>query len=303
MSINVIIFIEFGIVGDLIGMIANIERLRGYELDLLKRTESSIWDYYNVLLAYPNYEIYDIIHERSIVYEDVNSANMTNIRKQMGFHKLRVNEDEIKYLTYLKKSAFEILHFEGKTLKDRIYDGLSVQEIVSASKQDGFALNCRYISHIFCQILLSVGFKARWVVCLSSDLMNRECHCVTEVYINDLNKWIIADAALGAFYFNEKGQMLNLYEMRKLYTNGKMPIIVANRMKEAEELQLYWMKNIFRFRFIKYNGTEALKGKQHYWGLNPKGFEMIDKSYTDICTKKEVDIKYSNDARAFWKID
>lgn len=39
MSINVIIFIEFGIVGDLIGMIANIERLRGYELDLYMSSE------------------------------------------------------------------------------------------------------------------------------------------------------------------------------------------------------------------------------------------------------------------------
>lgn len=283
-----------------VDMLASIEKLKGYEPDLLRRTESSIWDYYDMLLCYAEYEQPELVQERTITYEDMNSVNLTGIRKRFGIHKLSENDDEIKYLAYLKKMAYENLHFRGNTLKDRSYDSLSVEDMICTAKQEGYALNCRYISHIFCQILLSVGFKARWVVCLPMDLMNSECHCVTEVYIKALNKWVIADAALGTFYFGEKGEMLNLYEMRKLYINRKVPVIVVERAEDAKEIQLYWIKNIFRFRFTKYNGTNALQCEQHYWGVNPKGFKLNDKSYTDRYCKIKTDITYCNDVISFW---
>ena len=280
-------------------MLANVDKLKNYEFSSFIKTESSIWDYYNMLIHYADYESYDLIQEKIIIYENVNSQNLINIREQMNLNILDKNDDEIKYLGYLKKIAYEKLHFEGNQLKDKRYDILSVQDIITTSKYEGFSLNCRYISHIFCQILLSVGFKARWVVCLPIDLNNTECHCVTEVYINKLQKWIVVDAAFGAFYFNEKGELLNLYEMRNLYISGSMPIIVANDMENVKELQLYWMKNLFRFKFITYNGTNALQNEQHYWGLNTKEFKMNNKKYIDKY-KTKVEIVYSNDARAFW---
>ncbi len=54
------------------------------------------------------------------------------------------------------------------------------------------------------QLLLALGFKARWVMCLPMDLRDDECHCVTEVYSKELEKWIVVDAAFDLFYFNKK---------------------------------------------------------------------------------------------------
>lgn len=42
-----------------------------------------------------------------------------------------------------------------------------------------------------------------------------ECHCVSEVFIEELNKWIVVDVALNLFYFNKRGEILNLYEIRQ----------------------------------------------------------------------------------------
>ena len=281
-------------------MLKNVDKLKKCEIEYLMKTEGSIWDYFEMLKKYSDFENCNSISPRIIAYEDVNSPNLVDIRKQMNLDILKEGDDEIKYLIFLKKYAYDMLNFEGKSLNQKTYDNLSFSEIINDARNKGYALNCRYISYIFCQMLLSVGFKARWVVCLSSDLYNNECHCVTEVYVNKLKKWVVVDASFGTFYFGERGELLNLYEMRNLYVNGKMPILVADDSKHVKNIQLYWIKNIFRFRFIAYNGTNALKKEQLYWGLNPKGFKMRDKSYYERDSEVKVSINYFNNAKMVW---
>ena len=92
------------------------------------------------------------------------------------------------------------------------------------------------------------------------------------------------------------------YEMAGVYYQEKrwQHYCQGTQDRSVKNIQLYWIKNIFRFRFIAYNGTNALKKEQLYWGLNPKGFKMRDKSYYEIDSEVKVSINYFNNAKMFW---
>ena len=236
-----------------------------------------------------------------ILYEDVNSFYFKELRKILNIEVLYDGEDELKKVSQLKRWAVDYLGFKGKELASRRYDKLDCIEIISIAKSEGYALNCRYISLIFTIILLAAGFKARLVSCMSMDLRDNECHWVTEVYIQKLKKWIVVDVPLDFFYFDQRGNLLNLIEMRRLIISGKELKLFSTNSEHIMFAQQYWKKNIFRFKFILENKHDMLSSnKRDFIVLNPKGFKMEDKI---IKSSKNVitSIHYCYNDKYFWE--
>jgi hypothetical protein len=181
-----------------------------------KNAEFSIEDDLRYLKLFPDYEQMDNdkITEPKFTF-DFNSTGIMKIRNEWKISDIMGSGTEIQRLDRLKNWAFDFLCFSGKKLESRPYEYLNCFDIIQSAKKDGYSLNCRYISLIFTQILLAAGFKARWVSCLPMELNYCECHCVSEVFIEELNKWIVVDVALNLFYFNKRGEILNLYEIRQ----------------------------------------------------------------------------------------
>lgn len=269
-----------------------------YNLPYYKGSYTSKDDY-NFLMKFNSYLNSSCnIDTVSFVYENKKSEHLNHLNQYFNINNIMGDGNEIERLMRLKHWATSILHFDGKQLPGRIYDDLSCLEIIESAKNDGYALNCRYISLIFTQILLSAGFRSRWVVCNSMDLRDTECHCISEVYIECLQKWIVADAALGHFYFGTNGELLGLIEMRKLMTSGKKIRIFSTSINHTRTIQLYWLKNIFRFNFLVTNKYDMLKEPViEFACLNPYGFIMENKIINS--QGKQIIYKYYYDDKPF----
>ena len=163
----------------------------------------------------------------NILYENKNTVGLNSIRSFFKLDPLIIKNNQLKTILNIKKYASDILHFAGEKIFDRKYDNLNCFDLLNLAKKEGKSLNCRYITSVFTQMLLSIGYKARWVSCHSMDIRDKECHCVCEVYIDSLKKWIVCDPSFNCLYFNKKGNILNLYEMRKLIIKGERLIIAG----------------------------------------------------------------------------
>lgn len=138
-------------------------------------------------------------------YGNKDAKGLTLLRQELGLGNIMGTGSELQRLLRILKWAAEYLGFKGKPLDSRRYDKDGWFDTIETAKKEGYCLNCRYISLLFTQILLAVGFKARWVTCLPMELNYKECHCVTEVFVESLNKWIVVDAAYNLLYFDKKG--------------------------------------------------------------------------------------------------
>ena len=270
-----------------------------YTLSCYAGTIYSSKDDFYFLKKYNAYSC-DCIDEKrpAFYFENKESKNLRFLNRFFGIDEIMGNGSELENLSRLKKWANIYFHFNGKRLPGRIYDGVSCVDLVNKAKNDGYALNCRYISLAFTQILLSAGFCARWVICNSMDLRDEECHCVTEVYVNQLGKWIVVDPSFGLFYFNKNGELLSLIEMRKMIAEGEKIRFYSNSVENTKTLQLYWLKNIFRFSFCLSNTINMLCTSHiEYACLNPEGFKMEDR--TIITPIGKVSYKYYYNDRLF----
>ena len=234
-------------------------------------------------------------------FEKTKIQDQERLTKTLGLEVLKKDDDEIKKIIELKKWAVRNLSFKGEMIKTREFDYLDCLEIIEKAKSNGNALNCRYITLVFTQILLTMGFKARLICCMSMDLRDTECHWVTEVYINQLRKWIVVDIPLDFFYFDAKGNLLNLIEMRRMIVKGENIRLISTNREHILFTQQYWRKNIFRFKFLEINKYNMLMSEnKHYLVLNPKGFIMQNKKR--INEKNHViQISYYYDERLFWE--
>lgn len=240
--------------------------------------EYSIEDDYYFLNFFKEYDNSE--HIIKFFFENHLSLELKKIYNFFNLNLIVGEESELNKLAKLKRWAVDNLSSKGKNLTSRLYDDLNVIEIVEQSKKDGYSLNCRYISYVFMQLVLSLGFKARWVMCLPMDLRDDECHCVTEVYSKELQKWIVVDAAFDLFYFNNKGIPINLEEMRKmLIKENKLKFLSPNK-EFSYFVQNYWKKNIFRFKYLINNKSNALASRLiEYACLNPKDFILKNKEF------------------------
>lgn len=264
-----------------------------------RETEFSLSDDIRFLRKYSTYDSNN--EKLRFVFQNKNHPELKEIYDYFKLDLILGKGNDLERISNLKKWAYQNLNWAGKMISDRSLDQLGFFDIIATAKTNGYSLNCRYISLLFTQILLSAGFKARWVGCLPMEFNYSECHCVTEVYVESLKKWIIADASFGVFYFNQEGIPINLYELRQLIIDNKKPRIIISGKKKTFDIVDYWIRRVFRFRFMIKNEYDMLKASNiEYAILNPKDFIMDDKCVTNGFGQ-EISYKYYYDYRTFWE--
>ncbi len=83
------------------------------------------------------------------------------------------------------------------------------------------ALNCRNKAIIFSDCLVAAGVKA-YPICMIS--MNGSCHFTCHVYISETDKWCLFDPSFGCWLSDEKGQPLDVFEVRDMFLQGGKPV-------------------------------------------------------------------------------
>ncbi len=77
---------------------------------------------------------------------------------------------------------------------------------------------CHVAAMTFIQVVAAVGYQAR-LVSLSYDRATTR-HAVVEIWVDDLDKWIVVDTDLNLHYRDDSGSPLNALELHKACVNG-----------------------------------------------------------------------------------
>lgn len=161
------------------------------------------------------------------------------------------------------------------------------------------AFNCRLHSIMMFELLSSVGIPATNITCMPADSKDNDCHVVNQVWLPELEKWVMIDSDSGGFYAtDEEGNLLSLQEMREFYIQGKHICYHPQFGEAAGEDCWYYdymAKNTYWFSCWEtlHFDQEPAAGKDvgRYIHLVPEGFKPFGVNRGDIVT---------GDAGQFW---
>jgi hypothetical protein len=91
-------------------------------------------------------------------------------------------------------------------------------EILHNAKM-GASYSCQIASLVFAQAAASWGYQARLLSLTASQVGGPE-HAVAEVWIDDLDKWVVFDTDFNLYYVNKLGVPLNALELHQALLNG-----------------------------------------------------------------------------------
>lgn len=236
--------------------------------------------------------------ERDILirYEN-NSFLIEKILEIFKDFPLQSDYEEVQFLIEIRKWVHKHLCRNGTSpLNDFDIGNWNSLVVLRKMEETPFACDCGTYSMVLTEILLSLGFRARWVQCLPMDLRFEECHSVVQIFSNKMNKWFVLDPALNCCYFNKNGTLLDLSEMRVALINNEYIVIPKCPIKRRNLIVDYWTKNIFRFRCLDYYGFNFV-GEEYkkFLYLHPENYVISNKYY-----KKNSHLYFYNE-KSFWK--
>ena len=145
------------------------------------------------------------------------------------------------------------------------------------------AFNCRLHSILTFELLLAADIKARYITCMPQDENDSDCHVVNEVWLPELNKWVMIDTDMGGHFVSDMdGMPLSLKEMREHYILGKkmmMHYAFNEGSSKVDDYYAYMAKNTYWFScwgtLSYYQEDYKMEdiNRDSYVNLIPSGFE------------------------------
>jgi hypothetical protein len=151
--------------------------------------------------------------------------------------------------------------------------------MVELCRKENRGVNCRMMAQMLTEVYLAMGFKARFVTCMPKDYVS-DCHVITTVYSNTLDKWLWVDPTFDAYVMDENGTMLSIAEVRERLREDK-PLQLndyANwnhKSKQTKEYYIdhYMAKNLYYIvcmEWARFNHETAIEGQTYrYIALMP----------------------------------
>ena len=158
--------------------------------------------------------------------------------------------------------------------------------------------NCLLHSIRTFELLTSVGIEATFITCLPKK-DDGDCHVVNQVWIPELDKWVMIDSDSGGYCATDgNGNLLSLKEIRERYISDEVivyhPGFSAAQESIGSEHYRYMAKNTYWFSSwddIHY-GQEAENGQgSRYLNLVPSGYKPFNYVKGNLLT---------SDADQFW---
>jgi hypothetical protein len=97
----------------------------------------------------------------------------------------------------------------------------SISELMIKCKNGEGTLHCGAMAWVMRACYLSMGFKARQVVCFPKDSNDLECHSTIAVFSNDYKKWLFMDPSNCAYAMNENNEIMSFAELREALIGNK----------------------------------------------------------------------------------
>lgn len=242
-------------------------------------------------------------------YQSPDHPNLKGLCEKYKLNEIAGNSNDdlrrisnVRQWIYARLSRFDDIPIFNTLIACEEWNEWNADIIMELGECPEFKADCATFAAVQTEILLALGYKARWIQCLPIDLRHNESHCISHVFVPSLQKWVIVDAAQDLFYFDRRGIPMNLYEMRNAFIKGeKIFIFSTDKKKEGRDRLLqYWVKNIFRFRSIATSEYGFLtKRPQVNVYLDPLSYFITDKLSTDVNQRIHI---HTNCAKEFFEI-
>jgi hypothetical protein len=152
-----------------------------------------------------------------------------------------------------------------------------------------FGINCVCLSKILTECLLAIGIYAKQVFIMPCSPYDGDNHCVTHVFLSELNKWVMFDPTLNAYFVNTEGKYLNLLEIRSHLSDQK-PIFFNDEAKynddewtdeSANSNIEYYAKNTFYFQTPE-KSTFGECSNNRVITISPNGYDPKKRTLINI---------------------
>lgn len=220
-------------------------------------------------------------------YASPNDPDLVRIREQFKLDSVAGAGDEISKIKNLLHWVHEVVPHDGNSYNPEVKNTIAMIELC---KKENRGVNCRMMAQMLTEVYLAMGFKARFVTCLPKDYVS-DCHVITTVYSNTLNKWLWVDPTFDAYVMDENGTMLSIAEVRERLRNDE-PLQIndyANwnhKSKQTKEYYLdhYMAKNLYYIECMeqaRFNHETVIEGQTYrYIALMP--YDMINAKTNSI---------------------
>jgi hypothetical protein len=177
-----------------------------------------------------------------------NDPDLVRLREQFKLDSVAGAGDEISKIKNLLHWVHNAVPHDGSSNNPTVKNTIAMIEL--CQKEDR-GVNCRMMAQMLTEVYLAMGFKARFVTCLPRDFVS-DCHVITTVYSNTLDKWLWVDPTFEAYVMDENGVMLSIAEVReRLRTDQPLQLNEDanwnNKSKQTKEyyLDTYMAKNLY----------------------------------------------------------
>ncbi|WP_214073396.1 transglutaminase-like domain-containing protein [Mucilaginibacter sp. dw_454] len=245
----------------------------------------------------------------NFTYQKADDLPLTHLREKYHLDSVAGNgsdvERVIRLLAWFHK---QVPHNDVGPLPE-----LNAENIIDTYRAKHYAQGCYGLAIATNEIMLSMGYSSRVVICFSNKYPEPQGgHVINTVFIPSLNKWVYIDPQENAYLKDEKGNLLSIAEVRERLVK-RQPIILnptANYhdipTKKEEYLDKFMGEHLYRMICplnSEYNSQTRDGRKIEYVELLPYG--SVEPPFTFIETqqsaKQKIVCYHTSNADLFWK--
>lgn len=220
-------------------------------------------------------------------YMSPNNPDLVRLREKFNLDSVAGAGDEISKIKNLLHWVHNVVRHDGSSMNPEVKNTIAMIELC---QKENRGVNCRMLAQMLTEVYLAMGFKARFVTCMPRDYVS-DCHVITTVYSNTLNKWLWVDPTHEAYVMDENGVMLSIAEVRERLRNDQ-PLQLNedanwnNRQKTYKEYYLdrYMAKNLYYLICMDYArfDAETVKEGQTYRYIALMPYDEINSQTNSI---------------------
>ena len=172
----------------------------------------------------------------------------------------------------------------------------------SYGKGQDKGINCYMLAIVLTEACLSMGLKSRIVSLNPLNPYDYDNHLVAAVWCTNFSKWVMVDPSYNAYLRDDRGGILNPWEVRDLLCRHK-PIVCNDELTHngarysSEDYLRYMAKNLFYMHSPTFSGFDSATTSEKPWlTLTPRHF--------DVCKREAYNMKWRMDGDSGnWEYD
>lgn len=257
---------------------------------------------------------YDAREQRNFpafTYQDARDPELAALRQRYNLDSVAgTGSDTTRVIRLLAWFHNQVPHQD--TLNIPVLNAVS---IIQTYREKKVGQGCYPLSIGMNEVLLSMGFYSRSVICFSGLYPSPHGgHVINTVYIPSLEKWIYIDPQENAYLKDEAGYFLSIAEVRARLISGQPIILNATAnyhgipTKKEEYLYQFMAEHIYRLISplrSEYNSQTREAGKTLYYvELLPAGSvdPHPDMFETGVHGTQGVITYHTNNDKLFWEL-